>query len=809
LASPQTGDTFFVATADFDGDLRDDVLSVELSTVGVHFSDANGESDQSARMYSPPFEPAIGRFSDVGGAGFAVGVGGISMQRGRADHSLSAGAYAPFPVNPDTVAMGVFDAKPATFVNEFSNLGSEVVSFAPVGTSVQVSDVLTSQDLFTIGVGQSEVANEVLHADTDVLLNEGHELIVPKPGTNEIHVFGMSALDAASQSYHWHDTPTHTTVRLQAPYKLPAVGPLGAKPPPPTVVVGQLNADEFVDVIAMGVNAGDQRIMVALGDGNGQFYSSTAAFAANTPDDQLGPFTQYNLNFIGDQIAKGRPLAVADLNGDTVPDFVVENGINLSAGGGIWIGVVGAEFPWHAAAIGDFNGDDFPDVVAATHDGRRVDLHVGTLSGFNTTHVPTKSKISGFTAGDFDGNLVGDVAVSESETLSDGTKEDVLSVLFGRVGAPLEPPVELGRFEKIRQLASGNVATLIGTLDDVSDIGVFASTGDVPTAALFVGDTQRRIESPFSLTHAPNTPEESLAFAVRVAAGNFDGIGPNDDLAILTAPPQAVPQLDPHTRLWLSPATGDAELSLSTSRESDPIQNDQLARCGMLFAALDLGGDELDELVTLGFTAADVPRGQVIVSRSVAVDGAHRFQIDPPTDVNEAYIGRVAVLACGLETDDGVSAEDLPLDGQLQVVDVNADGHEDILALALEISPPPEFGLIPRLVYYENHYDGQLDVAGRVMLEVEGSKPDSRLRSFVAAELDGDPAPEILLILGDSVHRGEIDLAQRRVVDVTPLEGLPQGTLLSRGDLNGDGVNDLVIAGSSGVNLVRGVPVLR
>lgn len=814
LASPATGDTFFIATADFDADQRDDVLSVELNTVGVHFSAANGENDQSVTLYSPPFEPAIGRFSDSGGAGFALASGGISVQRGREDHTLSAGAYAPFPVAVDTVAMGIFDAKPATYVNQAQNLGSEVVAFAPLASSLQVRDVLKSQDLFTLDVSQSEVTNEIVHADLDFALRPGEELIVPKPGTDSILIFGLAALDVPSASYTWNAAPDTLTVKLEAPYHLPVAPVVGAKPAPPTVVVGHVNADAFPDLVALGGSDGEQRMMIALGDGNGQFYSTSTLLDAKLPDNRLAPLIPYNLSLIGDKMARGQPLAVADLNGDAVPDFVVEHGINLSVPGGsgnaaLWFGVVSADFAWHAAAIGNFNGDVYPDVVAATHDGRRVDLHVGTPDGFNTTHISTNSKVSGFATGDFDGNLIGDVAVSETVTLADGSKEDVLSVLFGRVGGPLEPPVELGRFEKIRQIEAGNVTTLTGELDSVSDIGVFASSGDAPTAALFVGDTQRRIESAFSITHAPNTPDEAYAFAVRVASGNFDGVAPNDDLAILSTPPAEIPLVDGETRLWLTPASGDAAFSLATSRESAAIENDTLARCGMMFASLDLGGDELDELVLLGFSAQEVPKGNVLVAHSVAQDGAHHFEIDPVVEVPEAYIGRVGVLACGISDEGGESAEDLPLDGQLQVVDVDGDGHEDILSLATEIAPPPEFSLVPRLMFFQNHYDGQLDIAGRVTLEVEGAKEDARLRSFVAMQLDGDPEPELVIVLGEKLYKGEIDLAQRRVVNVTPLEGLPRGTLLSTGDLNGDGVEDLVIAGSSGVNLARGIPVLR
>ncbi len=715
-AGPESGDTLYVAAADFNADGRDDVLTVALNSIAVHFSGPDGDSSDSVKIASPPLPPAVGRLSDQEGMSFALAAGGVSVERGRDDNTISAGAYAPFPLSPDTIAVGLVDAIPWTG-SDFANIGDEVVGFAPLGNDVQVREVISAKDLFTLPVSEKQFCPEVLHADLDPETASGEELIVPIPGGNKILIFALSHPTATG--YAW--STTAQTVVLTLPsvggvtLNLPEGPKVSGRPPPPTIVLADVNGDGYQDIVAEGKLAGASKMLFVLGDGQGGFYSP-ASWQTNPADNQLGLYVEYN-QAAADQsvgLANGQPLAVGDLNLDGTPDFVVENGINLSQPRSPgWVRATATDFPWHAAAIGNFNGDAYPDVVAAAYDGQRVDLLVGNGFGFNVTHISTSSKVRGFAVGDFDGNLIGDVAVTETVTLPDNSTEDVLSMLFGRAGAPLESPVELGRFQQIRAISGGDVFSFNGALDGVTDLGVFAISDDAPKAALFVGNTQRRIESAFSLTLAPNTPDEAIAYATRAVAGNFDGVGPNDDLALLTIPPSAQLGVDTAVRLWLAPATGDAELDLAVTTASDPVDFPNFVPCGMLFAPVDLGGNDLDELVSFGFSGADAnAKGEIVVADvEQQADGLHRFHVSAPVEVPEIYLGKLELSACA-----GAAAtlsDQTSVDGRAQVVDVNGDGWKDILVSGLFVSLADKPPIRPKIIVFENHGDGGLDVTGR------------------------------------------------------------------------------------------------
>ena len=119
------------------------------------------------------------------------------------------------------------------------------------------------------------------------------------------------------------------------------------------ILVADFNKDGIPDIaLNVGANYGTS---VLLGAGNGQFTASTYGLV-------------------------GTPMAVADLNGDTLPDLVTADSnnlyVNLNTGGGTFSSTP-ASFPlptvniggvyeafYSPIGIGDVNGDGLPDIVA-------------------------------------------------------------------------------------------------------------------------------------------------------------------------------------------------------------------------------------------------------------------------------------------------------------------------------------------------------------------------------------------------------------------------------------------------------------
>ncbi len=140
-------------------------------------------------------------------------------------------------------------------------------------------------------------------------------------------------------------------------------------------MVGDLNADGKADLVltdAAGESNGDGSVAVLLGNGDGTFQ----------------PAVLYDLGGI-----EPGWLAIADVNGDGIPDLIVANSF---ASGNDAVGSVGVLFGngngtfqpvvTYAAggiptgiAVGDLNGDGQPDIVVTTCGGYPCNDGQGTV----------------------------------------------------------------------------------------------------------------------------------------------------------------------------------------------------------------------------------------------------------------------------------------------------------------------------------------------------------------------------------------------------------------------------------------------
>lgn len=231
-----------------------------------------------------------------------------------------------------------------------------------------------------------------------------------------------------------------------------------------SVVVGDLNADGKADLVltdAAGESNGDGSVAVLLGNGDGTFQ----------------PAVLYDSGGI-----EPGWLAIADVNGDGIPDLIVANSF---ASGNDAVGSVGVLFGngngtfqpvvTYAAggiptgiAVGDLNGDGQPDIVVTTCGGYPCNDGQGTVdvllaNGGGTFQAPVAylvnetlgvyETLAGVTVADVNQDGIPDLVVGFGASLGSGKYEGGILILLGKgdgtfywpsvyeVGGPASNPV--------------------------------------------------------------------------------------------------------------------------------------------------------------------------------------------------------------------------------------------------------------------------------------------------------------------------------------------------------------------------------
>lgn len=277
--------------------------------------------------------------------------------------------------------------------------------------------------------------------------------------------------------------------------------PVGTKPL--YVTTADLDGDNDMDIVVTN-NTGNFGVSVLLGDGHGRFAAQTKYRTGPQPDGG----TTYG-------------VAVADVNGDGIPDIVAsnygDNSISVllgyederGRGDGTFdaqqiIGNVGA-LP-SALALGKVNGDDFLDIVVTLGGDNKVAVLLGNGLGdfgapqtFNTGGVPT-----GVALARFNNDTFLDVVVSNRA-------DNTVSVLFGNGNATL--------FGTQQTLAVGRQPFSVAATDVTGDgrPDIITANASDSTVSVLVGNGNGTFhaQSPFALGKRP--------YAVVVADVSGDG----------------------------------------------------------------------------------------------------------------------------------------------------------------------------------------------------------------------------------------------------------------------------------------------
>jgi hypothetical protein len=350
-ASPAGTQPVSLATADFNGDGKPDLVAADWHNAGGNASILLGNGDGSFRLAaSIPIGSYCGRVAvgDVNGDGkpdvIAANTGSsqVAVLLGNGDGSFQAPRYLNVGRNPlgMTIADLNGDGKPDLVVaNYFSD--SLSVFFGNGDGSFQAGPTLTTS------------GNCVEPRVADLTGDGKADIVVDNANTNTLSLF-----------------PGNGNGTFQAPQTLSINGIY-----PEVVGISDLNADGIPDLYT--ANSTSNNISVLLGNGDGTFKSAQTFATDSTPYYAV----------------------VADFNGDGKPDLATQNGPNGTAsillGNGD--GTFSAHQDYHVIshtsggrlATADFNRDGRPDLALCDFGGTTVSVLLNSATTHYAVATPT------------------------------------------------------------------------------------------------------------------------------------------------------------------------------------------------------------------------------------------------------------------------------------------------------------------------------------------------------------------------------------------------------------------------------------
>jgi hypothetical protein len=243
---------------------------------------------------------------------------------------------------------------------------------------------------------------------------------------------------------------------------------------PKSIVLGDFNADGLADLAV--INSTDGTVSILLGTGNGSFQTPVTYTVGANP----------------------QAIAMGDFNGDGVLDLAVANSgannITILLGGSTTPGVGNGTFqvvsagPFPAGTApngivtGDFNGDGILDLAVSNSAGASLLLGVGDGTFQNQLPYPLGAAAVGLVSADFNHDGLADLAVINSTNTSNVT------VLLGGLNYS-DPAIAASHIGNFTQGQTGAVYTLT-----VTNVGQYPTVGAVRVVDLLpVGITATAI----------------------------------------------------------------------------------------------------------------------------------------------------------------------------------------------------------------------------------------------------------------------------------------------------------------------------
>lgn len=798
-------------TADFDGSGRKSVLAVASPLVSVHYFGDTGLLVKTSSIVAQDASPSVGDLTSTdpaqarkASADFTLDTSrGLEVIRGSSEQALQPTVYASVSIPqkgqllPVTVKLpddpSKFDVTPPGFL---------VLPVDAEGRATAVTLPKTGaaepKKLFSLaGSGGILAGSAVLDNFISTLILPCQQIAVPLEEAESVGVYSLCK--TFGQGLNFEQDPDFV-----APVSIKL--PVGAK-----ICKGcqgvhavDLNKDGFPDLVISGsAPQGGPALFTAYNLKNGHFSS-----APGGPSDDLAslypvPFTRLGQQTtIDEERAHAPPLAVGDVNKDCALDYVNRFGIYLShfkdlpfdctrPTGYVTVSSFEDEHSWTSAIIADITGDGNPDVVVGSATSPGITFYRNTgLFLLNPSKLVTAGGVKNFTVGDFDGDFLTDLAFSEIADIDQSSAgRQALAIAFGGDNRGLGEPVVMGETSAIQQIVPSQVVGI--GLDLITDLFVVSDNNVIGGVdiALFPGSGDRQLQAPYylvdSLANAPDFPKQSTI-------GQFVGEAHNDIAVFGRQPPcdDLTSNLcDP--ALWLVPSTGEARIKPIGDPEGPVATRIKLSadgvspsviQDGVLMASVDLDPRDgsatgTDEVILL--VGGDLPSQPPLLYVARVAGG--KFDVGPPIKLEMLGTDRIKSM-------------------QLFVADV--DGDKD---------KRPDLVLSSKsgVLVLWNHGTGSVDLseAGATFLSA-GDLPEascglemtssSPIRDVGALNADATPAKELIIVTGEAAYLARYD-GKSLVASCQP--DVPGGISVAGGDVNGDGVDDIVVGRKGGVEL--------
>jgi hypothetical protein len=411
----------------------------------------------------------------------------------------------------------------------------------------------------------------------------------------------------------------------------------------------------------------------------------------------------------------------------------------------------------------DVNANGHLDVIAASSQGPNIDLFNGNGTEFLTSSkISTSGPVQRLDIGDFDGDLIHDIAYTETDTAD--AKRDAVKIAFGTAYGLPEQPKQVARVNSDADI----VATPDSAVDDLlvisNDLASVPPTGDL--AILFGGD--RVPAAPLQLTDYQASGSVNGSGACGFALGHFTNPAQMGLAALAT------PSFDPNLedwKFWYVPTLDEPEVT--AKRIGDPLDVRIVPSVHVGFtvhvriaaAAGDVDGDGLDE--ALWALPAD----------------------------NDAHCAIVILgsIGSGIGVRNTLVVAEPCVRSQVVVVDADGDGLLDVAMLTGAAD-----SLERQLVVYWNEGQGIFSDAHRTLV----SDDDAPAQFTFLPPTVGRHAIFAYVTVSQLVTKTGVadprNFARRQVV-----AELTQGSGVTSADVNGDGVADFVVAASGTLSVLK------